>query len=346
MLRGKNILVTGGAGFIGSNLLVRLKEEGCQLRATYHKTPPIITNEDIEYVQADLTLLEDCQRVVQDMDYVFMCAANTSGAAVITRSPLVHVTPNVVMNAQILDAAYQAKVQKFIFISSSIVYPSTGSHPSIEESWLKEDPYECYFGAGWMKRYSEILCKTYSEKIKDRMATIVVRPSNIYGPYDKFDIDRSHMTASLIRKVAEGHDPLDVWGTGEDIRDLIYVDDFIDGLLLATRNISSFDPINIASGKGYRVKDILQTLLGLKGGKSPRIQFDHSKPSTIPVRIMDVKKAQRLLGFSAKTNLENGLNKTLNWYSGQATKNGLKLGKDASPNQAPATASISCVGSV
>jgi len=314
MLRGKNILVAGGAGFIGSNLMARLAREGCRVRATFHKNSPVIKGENIEYLQADLTLMSDCQRVVQGMDYVFMCAASTSGAAVIAQTPLVHVTPNIVMNAQILDAAYQAKVQKFIFISSSIVYPPTGSRASIEGEWLRDDPYETYYGAGWMKRYSEILCKIYSEKLSEPMATIVVRPSNIYGPYDKFDFTRSHFLAALLRRVVERHDPIEVWGTGEDVRDLLYVEDFIEGMLCALEKVDGYNPINLAYGKGYRVKEVLDVLVRVDGFENAQVVFNASKPSMIPIRLVDTSKAKTLLGFSAHTPLEEGLKKTLKWY--------------------------------
>ena len=261
MFKGKNILVAGGAGFIGTNLIARLANKGCHVRATFHQKLPVIKAINIEYVQADLTVLADCQRVVQDMDYVFMCAANTSGAAVIAQAPLEHVTSNIVMNAQMLESAYNAKVKKYLFISSSIVYPPTGDRVSSEEEWLRDDPYETYYSAGWMKRYTEILCKIYSEKLAEPMVSVVVRPSNVYGPHDKFDFKRSHVTAALLRRVVERHDPIEVWGTGEDVRDLIYIDDFIDGMLLAFEKIDGYNPINLAYGKGYSVKEILNALL-------------------------------------------------------------------------------------
>ncbi len=314
MFKGKNILVAGGAGFIGSNLCARLDAQGCQVRATFHKRTPDIKSSNIDYVQADLTLLSDCHQVVQDMDYVFMCAASTSGAAVIAHSPLVHVTPNIVMNAQMLDAAYTAKVQKFVFISSSIVYPSSGSRANREEEWLTDDPYEAYYAAGWMKRYGEILCKVYSEKLSEPMISIVVRPSNLFGPYDKYDFARSHFLAALLRRVVERHDPIEVWGSGQDVRDLLYIDDFIEGMLCAFERVDGYNPINLAYGKGYTVKEVLDVLIRVDGFENAQVVFNASKPSTIPIRLVDTSKAKRLLGFSAQTSLEEGLKKTLKWY--------------------------------
>jgi GDP-L-fucose synthase len=319
VLDGAKVLVTGGAGFIGSNLLLRFLSTGCRIRATLHKRSAVITDERIEYINADLTLMEDCKRVVEGVDFVFMCAANTSGAAVMAATPLVHVTPNVVMNAQMLEAAYFAKAKKFVFISSSAAYPPTGERPVREDELFDGEPYESYYCAGWMKRYSEILCKTYAQKLKYPMATIVIRPSNVYGPYDDFDFRTSHMMAALIRRVVERHKPVEVWGTGDDVKDLIYVDDFLDGLLLAFERASAYLAVNIAAGQGYSVKQVLQTILEVDGYTDADVRFDHSKPTMIPIRLMDTSYARELLGFQAKTLLREGIQKTLAWYRRRGT---------------------------
>jgi len=274
----------------------------------------VINHRPIEYVKADLTIMDDCKRVVEGMDFVFMCAANTSGAAVIAATPLVHVTPNVVMNAQMLEAAYFAKVKKFLFISSSAAYPPTGGRPVREDELFEGEPYESYYCAGWMKRYSEILCKIYAQKIKHPMAAVVIRPSNVYGPYDDFDFRTSHMMAALIRRVVERHKPLEVWGTGDDVKDLIYVDDFLDGLLLAFEHASDYLAVNIATGQGYSVKQVLQTILEVDGYTDADVQFDPSKPTMIPIRLIDTSYVRERLGFQAKTSLQEGVRKTITWY--------------------------------
>lgn len=314
MYNGANILVAGGAGFIGVNLIRRLIPKGCKIRATLYSRPPIITDESVEYIHADLTHPEDCEKAVEGMDYVFMCSANTSGAAVMAKNPLAHVTPNVVMNTQIMDAAYRAGVKKFVFISSCAAYPPTGSRPVKEDEMFDEDPYDVYYSVGWMKRYSEILCKMYAQKIKNPMPTLVIRPSNIYGPYDKFDFNTSHMTTALIRRVVERHDPIEVWGTGDDIRDLIYIEDFLDGLLLAFEKSDDYLAINIASGEGYSVKEILNAIMEVDGYDDAKVNFDPSKPSTIGIRLVDIGLAKDLLGFIPKFKLKEGLKRTTSWY--------------------------------
>jgi len=288
-------LVAGGAGFVGANLITRLLSLDAKVRATVHAKDPVILDERIEYIRCDLTRMEDCQEVVAGIDKVFMCAANTSGAAVMRSTPLVHVTPNLLMNSQILEAAYFAKVKKFIWISSSAAYPPTGDRPVTEDELLDGDPYEAYFAVGWMKRYTEVLCRMYSEKLADPMTTVVLRPSNMYGPYDDFDPRTSHMVSALIKKVVERNDPLEVWGTGDDIRDLIYVDDFIDAMIMAAEKIDSYLPLNIAVGKGYSVKQVLQAMLDADGFTSAEVVFNSPHPSTNPVRLVDTSLAAQVL---------------------------------------------------
>jgi GDP-L-fucose synthase len=314
MFKDTKILVAGGTGFIGVNLILRLLSLGSKVCATLHNHPAVIQDDAIEYVWADLTLMEDCKRAVDGVDYVFMCAASTSGAAVIATTPLVHVTPNIVMNAQMLEAAYFAKVKKFIWLSSNAAYPPSGDRPVKEEEMFNGDPYEAYFGVGWMKRYTEILCRMYSEKLKNPIATVVLRPSNIYGPHDDFEFETSHVMAALIRRVVERNNPLEVWGTGDDIRDWIYIDDFIDAVMLAAEKIESYDPINIGLGKGYSVKQALQTILEVDGYTDANIKFNSSKPSMIPIRLIDTTKAETILAFKARTGLREGIRKTIEWY--------------------------------
>ena len=314
IFNGSRALVAGGTGFVGVNTINKLLSLGAKVRATIHRKDPVILDERIEYVKCDLTSMEDCQKVVSDMDYVFLCAASTSGAAVIASTPLVHVTPNIIMNSQMLEAAYFARVKKFIWLSSNAAYPPSGDRPVKEEELLDGDPYETYFGVAWMKRYTEILCRMYSEKLKNPMATVVLRPSNIYGPYDDYDFETSHVMSALIRRVVERHDPFIVWGTGDDVRDWIYIDDFMDAMMLAAEKIDTYNPINIGLGKGYTIKEALQMMLEVDGYTDAKIEYDSSKPSMIPIRLIDIDKAEKVLGFKAKTGLKEGIKRTIEWY--------------------------------
>jgi GDP-L-fucose synthase len=311
---GKNVLIAGAAGFIGTNLALALAKRGARLRLTSHKKPLQIALPGAETLALDLRRPEDCARAVEGMDHVFLCAAHTSGAAVIRTTPLVHITPNVQINTLMLEAAHRAGVARFCFVSSGAAYPPTADRPVREDEMFDGEPHDVYFAAGWMKRYAEVLCRTYAEKIPNPMPTVVVRPSNVYGPYDKFDFAVSHVTAALIRRVIERHSPIEVWGSGQDIRDLIYVDDFIEGMLAAFATDRPYLAVNICSGAGHSVRQILQKIVEVDGYDGADVRYDPSRPSTIPVRLMDNGLARRELGFEAHTPLEEGLRRTLAWY--------------------------------
>jgi len=312
MFEGSHILVTGGTGFVGVNLIKRLLTLDCQITATLHEKEPVLTDDRITYISCDLCKLEDCHKVVHDIDYVFMCAAETSGAAVIEKTPLVHLTPNVLMNVSMLKAAYEAKVKKFLFISSSTVYPVT-DYP-VQEDDVTNEFFDKYFIDAWMKRFSEVVCEMYAMKIKNPMSMVVVRPANLYGEYDDFNLETSHVIPALIRKVVERHNPIEVWGDGNDLKEFLHVQDFVDGMLLAMKKMNWFEPINIAAGIPYTIKEVLQFVIELDQYQDAEIVFNTSKPTMIPKRLMDTTKAKVQLEFEAKISLKEGIRDTIKWY--------------------------------
>jgi len=312
LFKNKNVLVAGGSGFVGVNLIKRLLDLGANVNATLHIKGPVLDDPRINYIQGDLQIPKDCSAAVKGIDYVFMCAANTSGAAVMAKTPLAHLTPNIMMNISMLDAAYKAGVKKFLFISSNTVYPLTDF--AVQESDVTNDFYEKYFIVAWMKRFTEIVCEMYATKIDKPMKVCVIRPANIYGEFDDFEWETSHVIPALIRKVVERHNPLEVWGNGEDLKEFIYIQDFIDGMLLAMEKIEGFDPINIATGRASTVKEVLDVLLKVDNFSNANIVFDTTKPTMIPKRLINISKAKELLSFDPKIQLQEGLKKTVSWY--------------------------------
>jgi GDP-L-fucose synthase len=312
MYRNAKVLVTGGAGFVGVNLIERLLQLGAEVTATLHKRDAVVRDPRVRYVKVDLRSAHDCATAVAGAQYVFMCAANTSGAAVMATTPLVHLTPNVLMNLLMLEAAYAAGVHKFLFISSNTVYPVT-DYP-VREGDVTNEFFDKYFIVAWMKRFTELACEMYATRIAKPMKTVVVRPANIYGEHDDFEWETSHVIPALIRKVVERQDPLQVWGDGNDLKEFIYVKDFIEGMLLAMERLERYDPINIAAGKPCTVREVLQMLLAIDGYQHAKVVFDSTKPTMIPKRLIDPTKAQQLLGFRASTSMEEGLRRTVSWY--------------------------------
>jgi len=312
MFKNSKILVTGGSGFIGINLIKRLLNEGANIRATLHSKGPVIIDDRIEYIKGDLRLEEFCAEAVDGVEYVFMCAANTSGAKVMATTPLVHLTPNMLMNIQMLQAAYSAGVSKFLFVSTNTVYPLTDF--AVKESDVTNEFYESYHIVAWMKRFTEIVCDMYSTRIKNPMKTVVVRPGNLYGPHDKFDWEKSKVIPAIIRRAIEKHDPFEVWGDGMDLKDFLYIDDLIDGLILAMEKMNEFEPINLASGIPVTIRDVLGEILKSADYEDADIQYDATKPTMIPKRMIDISLAKKQLGFNPKVNLEDGIQRTVDWY--------------------------------
>lgn len=312
--RDKKILITGATGLIGSALVRYLAESGASVRAAYRNRKPSPEIEGVEYLKADLTQAEDCRKVMEGIDYVFHCASNTPGAASTTNNPLAYVTSNLIIDARVFEAAYNAGVKKLLWLGSTTGYPPTGERPVKEEEMFDGDPFEKYFFMGWTKRFTEVLARMYGERLPRPMTTIVLRPTNVYGPRDNFDPEKSRVIPALIRKVVERMLPLEVWGTGDDMRDSIYVDDVIDAMMLAMAKVEKYNTFNIGFGKNASVKEILQMILELDGYENAEITFNTSKPTMIPVRKVDISKAKSVLGFEAKTDLRAGLKKTIEWY--------------------------------
>jgi len=311
-LKSKNVLVTGGAGFVGTNLIKRLLLLGADVTATLYEKPPSIESNDVKYIQCDLRIPEDCRKVCENIDYIFMCAANTSGAKVMATTPLVHLTPNMIMNMNMLEAAYEADVEKFLFMSSNTVYPLTDF--PVKEDDVTNEFYKSYHIVAWMKRFTEIVCDMYASRIKEPMKTVVVRPGNLYGPHDKFDWEKSKVIPALIRRAVERHDPFEVWGDGMDLKDFLYIDDYIDGMMLAMEKLDKFQPINIANGQAVTIRDVLQEILIAADYQDVPVEYDASKPTMIPKRMIDISLANELLGWSPKVSLKEGIQRTVAWY--------------------------------
>ena len=313
-LKGSKVLVTGAAGFIGTNLIKRLVNEGAEVTGTFFKRHPQEIIEGVNYINVDLTKNEDCISACRGQEYIFMCAANSSGAEVMQRAPLTHLTPNVVMNSQMLAAAYDEKIKKFVFISSNTVYPLT-DYP-VKESDVNFTFFNSYHIVAWMKIFSEKMCEMYSSHIKLPMKTLVIRPANLYGPYDKYNKSESKVIAALLRKFAESNNSIEVWGDGNDIKDFLYIDDFIDALIKVFKidDNPSLGPVNIASGKSVTIKNIINCLKIISGKENIAIKFDVSKPSMIPVRLISNNYLKSLIQWEPCFDLNAGLKSTYEWY--------------------------------
>ncbi len=305
------VLVTGGTGFVGRYLVHNLLARGARVRVPVHRCPPAILDDRVEYVTADLTRREDCRRVMVGMRHVVHAAGGVGAAGLSPARAMEPLTLGLVLTAQVLEAAWNEGVERVLIYSSSTGYPDQ-DRPMREDDFWTGPPHPAYFGYGWMRRYLERLSEYVDARSDTRVA--IVRPTAIYGPHDNFDLATCHVLPALIRKVVEGQDPLEVWGTGNDVRDFLHVDDLARGSLLALEHAAGGPPVNIGLGQGYSIRQCLEMILEA-AGRRPQVIFNSDRPSTIPVRLVDTTRAREHIGFVPRYSLADGLAETVRWYA-------------------------------
>ena len=310
----KTILICGATGFIGRNLLDFYSKRNYKIRATHFKRNPIEGYEGVEWVKCDLRDPVQIRKAVHGVDIIMQFAATTTGAKDIVSKPYIHVTDNAVMNSLLLREAFEQKVEHFIFPSCTIMYQK--SEQALKESDFNpaNEIQSFYYGAGHTKVYLENMCKFYAgfEKTKHT----VIRHSNMYGPHDKYDLEKSHVTGATITKVmtAEEGGTINVWGTGEEKRDLLYVEDLIQFIDLAIEKQTNFYKLyNVGIGEGIRIKDLVKKVIECSG-KDLSMEHDLTKPTVPTSLFLDCQKAKEDLGWEPNHTLEQGLKKALDWY--------------------------------
>ena len=309
---GKTVLVTGGTGFVGTNFVKELSNFNVKIIVPIHKRELSFKSKKIHTINADLTNIDDCLKVCQNVDYIFHAAGMVSAARMTVNNPMTAISTNLIVTLRILEAAMKQNVKKILLFSSGTTGYPQYNHAVTEEEMFNDDPAEVYYGYGWSRRYTELLGNFASKKSDLKVA--ICRPTGVYGSYDDFDPSTSHVIPALIKRAIDKENPYVVWGDGEEIRDFLHIKDLIRGCFLLLEKNANSDPVNIGSGKEYKIKDIVKIILNLTDNKDTKIEFDNTKPTTIPVRKVNVDKAKKLLGFEMKISLEDGLKETIDWY--------------------------------
>ncbi len=315
-MKGKKILVTGGSGLLGMGLTRRLISKGVSVQSTYFSRKPPSQLSSC-FKQYDFTRYEDCLFATEGMDYVLICAVQASGVSGMKESPTASILPNLEIHAGLLEACCQNGVEKAVWISSSAVYQEAFYPIREDQRDLNKPPYELYQGIGWVYRYIEQLAKCYYQKRGLQIG--VIRTSNIYGPYDRFDDQRSHVIPALIKRALTKESPFVVWGNGNTIRDFVYVDDLVEGVWKVLDSYCIADPINISSGVPIRIKELVGVILEVCGHRVP-LQYDPAKPTAVPYRVLDNTKVDTLLGGIDRTSLREGIQKTVEWYTSNLSR--------------------------
>ncbi|MEK7077298.1 MAG: GDP-L-fucose synthase, partial [Patescibacteria group bacterium] len=258
---------------------------------------------------------KDCKRAVEGKDVVIHLAAKVGGIGFNQEKPGELFYDNMVMGAQMIEAAYRAGVKKFVALGTVCAYPKFTPVPFREDDLWNGYPEETNAPYGLAKK--ALLVQAQAYRAQYGFNVIYLLPVNLYGPGDTFDPKRSHVIPALIKKVfdakREGKESIEVWGTGRATREFLYVEDAAEGIVLATECYDRSDPVNLGSGTEISIKDLLETICRIMEFKG-RIVWNASRPDGQPRRMLDTSRAEREFGFRAKTNFEDGLMKTIGWY--------------------------------
>lgn len=309
-MKKNKVLICGASGFIGRNIAERLaKRDDMKVYGTYFETKPSIKG--VSMTRVDLTKEEEVSQIVRSMDIVIQAAAVTSGSRDIVEKPYLHVTDNAIMNSLIFKSCFETHVKHVVFFSCTVMYPSKNA--PVREQDFNYEITDKYFGVGWTKVYLEKMCEFYS-KIGDTKYT-AIRHSNIYGPFDKYDLDKSHFFGATISKVlTKKEHKILVWGDGSEERDLLYVSDLVDFVeIVLKKQKDPFELINIGRGKASSVKDVVRKIIEISG-KNKSVEFDTSKPTIKFNLAVNTDRARKKYNWKPKISLEKGIKKTISWY--------------------------------
>ena len=318
MYKNKKVLVAGGTGTIGIPVVERLIELQAEVTVVSMDSPEyarVVLGDEVSFMQSDLTNFDNCLRVTRGQDYVFNLVGIKGSVGIGETKVASYFVPALWYQTNLMEASFRNGVSRYLFVSSICGYPQS-LIPKEEDSMWDAIPVQNDRFVGLAKRIGEIQGETYLKQY-GWDAVRIVRPSNVYGPFDDFDPATAQVIPALIRRMVDGENPIRVWGDGSAVRDFIFSEELADWLLVALEKAPPCVPINLGSGKGTTIKELAETIAQCVP-RPPQIEWDKTKPSGDPVRILSLEKAKELIGFKLKTELREGIKKTVNWYLNNA----------------------------
>ena len=303
------IIILGATGFIGKNIALHFSKK-FKIKATYNKKVPF-KNNNIEWIKCNLKSTKQINNLFNNIDIVINAAAVTSGVKDIIDRPHIHVNDNALININILKQIFKnSNIKHYIFFSCTVMYQS--SNKKQDEKKFNYQIIDKYFGVGWTKVYIEKLCKFYSNFLNTKFT--IVRHSNIYGPHDKFDLEKSHVLGATVTKVMNAEKEIIIWGRGNEIRDFLYISDLIKFVELAIRKQKNkYEIYNCGSEIGIKILDLAKLIIKI-AGKSIKIKKNITAPTIKFNLVLDCKKAKKEIGWKSKVSLTKGIKKTLTWW--------------------------------
>jgi len=302
----KQILITGGAGFLGSHIVENLVET----REVSRSQIVVLRSKD-----TDLRVYDNCRKAVENIDIIIHLAARVGGIGFNQKNPGTLFYDNIIMGAQLIEAARLAKVEKFVQIGTVCAYPKFTPPPFREEDLWNGYPEETNAPYGIAKKSLLVMAQAYRQQYG--MNIIYLLPVNLYGPKDNFDLESSHVIPALIRKFVEatekGQKEVEVWGTGQASREFLYVEDAAEAIILAAEKYNKAEPVNLGTGKEITIKELVAMIAQLTNFDG-EIVWNTSKPDGQPRRCLDTSRAKKEFEFEAKTSFNDGLQKTIEWY--------------------------------
>lgn len=307
----KKILILGCGGFIGRNLAIYFSnDKSVKLYGTYLNKKPKIKN--IKLSKLNLLDRSKTNKIFKNKDIVINCAAITSGSKDIISRPYIHVTDNNIINSIVIESAFKNKIKHLIMLSCTLMYKSSRKLIKEKDLNLNNKIYSKYFGGAWMKVYMEKMSEFFSNISKTKFT--IVRHSNIYGPFDKFDLNKSHVFGASITKVMNSKKFIKILGKGNEKRDLLYIDDltnFIHNVILKQKK--KFRIYNCGRGEFLSINSLVSKIVKISE-KKLKIRNIKSHNSLNTYVKLDCSLARKELGWKPKVSLDKGIKKTINWY--------------------------------